>query len=228
MSAEFDAVADDYRQQHASSIRLSGEEPDFFARYKIEATADAMATLGLMPRRILDFGAGVGNSLPHLQEIFPQSEVTCLDVSARSLELCRERALRPVEVLHSDGRTIAAQDASFDLVFTACVFHHIDPATHVTHLLEIRRVLAPAGRLVLFEHNPWNPLTQHAVRTCEFDRDAILISAPEMRIRFRAAGFADVSVDYRMFFPAALAALRPLERGLRWLPLGAQYSIIAA
>jgi SAM-dependent methyltransferase len=228
MSAEFDAVADDYRQQHASSIRLSGEEPDFFARYKIEATADAMAMLGLMPRRILDFGAGVGNSLPHLQEIFPQSEVTCLDVSARSLELCRERALRPVEVLHSDGRIIAAQDASFDLVFTACVFHHIDPATHVTHLREIRRVLAPAGRLVLFEHNPWNPLTQHAVRTCEFDRDAILISAPEMRRRFRAAGFADVSVDYRMFFPAALAALRPLERGLHWLPLGAQYSIIAA
>lgn len=228
MSAEFDAVADDYREQHAASIRLSGEEPDFFARYKIEATAHALTAQGVTPQRILDFGAGVGNSLPHLQELFPQADVTCLDVSARSLELCRDRALRHVELLHSNDGTIAAEDARFDLVFTACVFHHIDPATHVAHLREIRRVLAPTGRLVLFEHNPWNPLTQHAVRTCEFDRDAILISAPEMRRRFRAAGFADIAVDYRMFFPAALAALRPLERGLGWLPLGAQYSIIAA
>ena len=48
-----------------------------------------------------------------------------------------------------------------------------------------------------------------------------------MRRRLRAAGFADVRLTWRLFFPGPLAALRPLERGLGWLPMGAQYSLMA-
>ena len=55
----------------------------------------------------------------------------------------------------------------------------------------------------------------------------MLISAPEMRRRFRAAGFTDVTLRWTLFFPAILGALRPLERGLGWLPLGAQYMLVA-
>jgi hypothetical protein len=33
---------------------------------------------------------------------------------------------------------------------------------------------------------------------------------------------------YRMFFPRVLRSLRPLERALRWLPLGARYSYHAS
>lgn len=225
--AEFDAVAARYHDQHTASIRLSGEEPEFFARYKIEETAKALHAASVEPKRILDFGAGIGNSLPHLQRAFPEAEVTCLDVSRESLAQCSKRAIRPAQMLPYDGTQIPSEDDSFDLVFTACVFHHIDAADHLRLLAEIRRVLAPGGRFVLFEHNPWNPLTQHAVRTCPFDEHAVLISAPEMRRRFRAAGFGEVALDYRMFFPAALARLRPLERYLAWLPAGAQYSLIA-
>lgn len=225
--AEFDAVAAEYHDQHTASIRLSGEEPDFFARYKIDETAKAVAVAGVEPTRILDFGAGIGNSLPHLQRAFPDADVTCLDVSRESLAQCSKRAIRPARMLPYDGMHIPSEDDSFDLVFTACVFHHIDAGDHLRLLAEIRRVLAPGGRFVLFEHNPWNPLTQHAVRTCPFDKHAVLISGPEMRRRFKAAGLGDVALDYRMFFPAALARLRPLERYLAWLPAGAQYSLIA-
>lgn len=227
-SAEFDAIAATYESQHAASIRLSGEEPDFFARYKIEETARALRAEGIVPRRILDFGSGIGNAVPHLQSFFPDAEVICLDVSANSLAQAQQRALWPVTTVAYDGQTIPCDDDSFDFVFTACVFHHIEPQDHIRLLAEIRRVLAPAGRFVLFEHNPWNPLTRHAVRNCPFDANAILISGPEMRRRFRRAGFERTSLDYRMFFPAMLARLRPLERALGWLPAGAQYSIIAA
>lgn len=227
-SAEFDAFADTYEAQHAASIALSGEEPDFFARYKIEETARALAAEGVSPASILDFGAGIGNSLPHLQRSFPAADVTCLDVSADSLAKACERSIRPVATMPYDGQTIPSGNDSFDLVFTACVFHHIAPEDHIALLAEIRRVLAPGGRFMLFEHNPWNPLTRHAVRNCPFDENAILISAPEMRRRFHRAGFAQVDLQYRMFFPAALAKLRPLERALGWLPAGAQYSILAA
>lgn len=225
--AEFDAYVDEYEAQHAASVKLSGEGPDFFAAYKAAETARVMAGAGLAPRRIMDFGAGRGNCIAHLQREFPDAALTALDVSARSLTHCEARAIRTIETVCYDGRTLPFANAGFDLVFTACVFHHIPEADHVRLLGEIRRTLSPQGRFVLFEHNPWNPLTRHAVATCPFDANAVLISAPEMRRRFRAAGFTDVSLRWTLFFPAILSPLRPLERGLGWLPLGAQYMLVA-
>ncbi|MEM0944235.1 MAG: class I SAM-dependent methyltransferase, partial [Pseudomonadota bacterium] len=81
----------------------------------------------------------------------------------------------------------------------------------------------PGGLFFVFEHNPWNPLTVHAVNNCPFDENAVLIPAPVMRGRVREAGWRDVALSYRVFFPGPLAALRPPERGMTWLPIGAQY-----
>lgn len=226
--AEFDSYVDEYDAQHAASVRLSGEDPDFFAAQKAVVTSRLVSAAGLTPARIMDFGAGRGNCVPHLQRAFPDAALTCLDVSALSLTHCKARALRPVETVAYDGHKLPFSDGTFDLVFTACVFHHIPAADHIDLLREIRRTLALQGRFVLFEHNPWNPMTRHAVRNCPFDRNAVLIDAPEMRRRFRAAGFEHVALRWTMFFPAMLAPLRPLERGLSWLPLGAQYCLIAA
>lgn len=225
--AEFDAYVDEYDAQHAQSVRLSGEDPDFFAEYKAKEAARAMASVGVHTRRIMDFGAGRGNCIAHLQRQFPDAALTALDVSARSLTHCAARAIRPLETVCYDGHTLPFAEASFDLVFTACVFHHIPADRHIRLLAAIRRTLTPQGRFILFEHNPWNPLTRHAVATCPFDANAVLINAPEMRRRFRAAGFTDVDLRWTLFFPGFLAALRPLERGLGWLPLGAQYCIVA-
>jgi SAM-dependent methyltransferase len=224
---EFDLYVDDYHDQHAASVRLSGEGPEFFAAYKAALTSRLVTAAGLAPARLMDFGAGLGNCVPHLQRAFPEAALTCIDVSADSLAQCAARAIRPVDAVVYDARTLPFPDGSFDLVFTACVFHHIAAGDHIRLLREIRRTLQSDGRFVLFEHNPWNPLTRHAVRNCPFDRNAVLISAPEMRNRLHAAGFEDVSLRWTMFFPAALAGLRPLERGLRWLPLGAQYCLVA-
>lgn len=225
--AEFDAYVDEYDAQHAASVKLSGEDPDFFAEYKAKEAARVMADAGLSPRRMMDFGAGRGNCVAHLQREFPDAALTALDVSSRSLTHCQARAIRPLETVCYDGQTLPFGEGSFDMVFTACVFHHIPEEDHIRLLREIRRTLSPQGRFILFEHNPWNPATRHAVATCPFDANAVLISAPEMRRRFRAAGFTDVAVRWTLFFPAFLAPLRPLERWLGWLPLGAQYCLVA-
>jgi hypothetical protein len=42
------------------------------------------------------------------------------------------------------------------------------------------------------------------------------------------AGFKDARIEYRVFFPGFLRALRTLEGKMRWLPLGAQYAIHAS
>lgn len=226
--AEFDIHAESYERQHANSLRLSGEDPAFFSQYKVAVVQRMLAARGKEPSRILDFGAGVGNALPFLQEHFPSARVTCLDVSAASLSKCEARAQRPAEFVVYDGQKIPFEDGTFDAVFTACVFHHIPPSKHLSLLAEIRRVLAADGEFFLFEHNPWNPFTTHAVRNCPFDANAILINAPEMRRRLKAAGFSDLNLSYHIFFPGSLSALRPAERLLRWFPIGAQYSLTTA
>lgn len=224
---EFDKFADEYRALHAANIRLSGEDPEYFAEYKVVDIANELARSGVAARRALDFGAGVGYSVPFFARHLPEARVTCLDVSRKSLEVGAARLGPAAEFTHFDGRTIPFADGTFDVALASCVFHHIPHAEHVALLAEIRRVLAPRGTLFVFEHNPLNPLTRHAVNTCEFDEHAVLIGAPEMRRRVRAAGFAAADLRYRIFFPRALRRLRPLEKKLAWLPLGAQYYVAA-
>ena len=226
--AEFDAIAESYVDQHARSIRLSGESVDYFARYKIEAARRLADDRGVQVNRILDFGSGIGNSLAPMREQFPETPITCLDVSEDSLDLSRRNIVAGTDFRTYDGVTLPDDLGTFDLVFTACVFHHIEADVHVSLLRQLRQTLRPGGFLLLFEHNPWNPLTRHAVNNCPFDENAVLISAPEMRRRFKAAGYMDTAIDFRMFFPGPLAALRWIEPALAKIPLGAQYSVAAA
>ena len=81
--------------------------------------------------------------------------------------------------------------------------------------------------IVIFEHNPLNPLTVHAVRTCPFDANARLIKAADLARSLESAQWQAAEINYHVFFQRFLSALRPLEKSLRWLPLGAQYSVSA-
>lgn len=228
--AEFDKFADEYRSLHAANIAISGEGPDYFAEYKIrDMAAEYFAHCGSATDApaVLDLGAGIGTSVPFVRKYLPRARLTCLDVSTKSLEVGQGRFPGQARFLHFDGARIPFPDASFDIVFAACVFHHIDHAEHVALLTELRRVLVPNGIAFVFEHNPYNPLTVHVVNTCPFDANARLIPAAAMRKRIGAAGFSQARIRYRIFFPRVLRALRPLERWMTWVPLGAQYYALA-
>jgi SAM-dependent methyltransferase len=122
---------------------------------------------------------------------------------------------------------IPFEDGRFGLVFVSCVLHHVPRERHAATLAELRRVLAPGGWLLLYEHNPLNPLTVRAVQSCEFDRAAVLIGARALRGAVTTAGFAQATTRYIVFFPNFLRFLRRSEPLLAWLPLGAQYCIAA-
>lgn len=227
--AEFDKFALEYRNLHAANIRASGESPEYFAEYKVIDLAAEVRKAGTVAAapEVLDFGAGVGYSVPFFARHLPAARLTCLDVSKKSLELGASQHGSRADFVHFDGARIPYGEGRFDAALASCVFHHIPHAEHVALLAEIRRVLKPGGVLTVFEHNPLNPLTRHAVNTCEFDEHAELILAPTMRKRVREAGFDSAAIRYRIFFPHALRALRPLEPQLTWLPLGAQYYVVA-
>jgi SAM-dependent methyltransferase len=226
--AEFDKFAREYRAMHANVTRSSGEEPEFFAAYKVKDLAALVRKMGYpADLRLLDFGAGTGSSLPHFRNLLPGARITCLDVSSKSLEIAAERFPDQAEFVTFDGSRIPSQDGAFDLVFTACVFHHIEHQEHPALYSEIRRVLKAGGLFVNFEHNPSNPFTVRVVKSCALDENAVLIDPREMRGSLRAAGFEDVDITYRLFFPGWLRALRPMERFLARLPIGAQYYVAA-
>jgi len=223
--SEFDVFADEYERLHSHNIRASGEEPAYFANQKAEMTA-WLTSGSLREGRILDFGTGVGNSIGPLNKHFPSCALDGIDVSRRSLDVARRRFPAVASFSHFDGARIPADDGTYRLGFAACVFHHIDHAEHEALLRELRRVIAPGGWLFIYEHNPFNPLTRHVVNTCEFDRNAHLLTARALKSVVRRAGFAQVRAHYSVFFPHFLRALRPLERRLGWLPLGAQYCVV--
>lgn len=222
---EFDRYASSYRELHAENIRITGETPDYFAEYK--ARHSARFTRSRLPVPcILDYGCGIGNATGFLVRHFPACEIAGTDVSGASLEIARSRTPGARFLEMRDDAT-QFEDASFGLVFVSCVLHHVRHERHAATLAELRRVLAPGGWLVLYEHNPLNPLTVRAVESCEFDRTAVLIGARELRQSVAAAGFAEIVTRYIVFFPNFLRFLRRLEPLLGWLPLGAQYCILA-
>ena len=224
--AEFDKFADEYYASLKAGIAISGESPEYFSEYKIadiarECPDDARSQNGSI--KMLDFGAGIGNSVPYVRKYFASAQLTCLDLSKRSLEVAQKRFAEQAAYVSFDGASIPFPDDHFDIAYAMCVFHHIPHADHVLLLKELHRVIKPGGSLFVFEHNPFNPLTVRVVSTCPFDENAHLIRGTELKERLLAGGFSQVKTRYRVFFPNFLRVLRPLEVALAWLPLGGQY-----
>lgn len=225
--AEFDRFADEYHALHAQNIGITGETPAYFAEYKIRDVFNETRKTDKMNEnlKILDFGSGVGSSIPFWRHYFPGCHLVCADVSPRSLDIANDRFGEAADYVLFEGPRLPLKSQVFDIAFSACVFHHIPQAEHLQLLQEIRRVLAKGAPLYLYEHNPLNPLTLRAVNTCPFDQNAVLIPPWTMRREFQNAGFHDVALGFRIFFPRILRHLRFLEPHLGFMPLGAQYCI---
>lgn len=224
--AEFDRHAASYRRQHEQAIAISGEEPAYFAEYKMRDFKALVDGAGLpVDGRYLDFGSGVGASVGPFCKNMPRARLVCADVSADSLTLSQAACGGAVEHVWMQEGILPFADGEFDGAFACCVFHHIPRHQHVQALSEIKRVLKPGGLLMVYEHNPLNPLTVRTVRNCPFDEHAVLLTARQLQRSGEVAGLRCHRCDYRVFFPAALSYLRPLENWLRRLPLGAQYFV---
>lgn len=212
-AVKFDAYADKYERLHADNVAITGEDGDYFAGYKV----DCLVRAGVKKSdRILDFGCGVGNVTCKLVEQF--SDVHGFEPSPLSAEKAKQRASSAT--VHADWAGVPR--GAFSAVVLSCVLHHVPVAERQKVMSDALEALTPGGRLFVFEHNPLNPLTRRAVATCAFDDDAILLWPWEQKKLLRDAGFADVKLDYIVFFPRPLAFLRPLEKRLGWLAAGAQ------
>ncbi|NBX18617.1 MAG: class I SAM-dependent methyltransferase [Proteobacteria bacterium] len=223
---EFDLFADSYYKQHKANLAITGESPEYFSEYKIADLAKYVQQNRNPHREIFDFGSGIGNSVAFFRKYFPESNLYCGDVSKRSLEVSQARFPGRESYIRI-GELLPVPDNSFDIVFSACVFHHIPHEEHHKWLQELKRVTRPDGLLFIYEHNPLNPLTVNAVNNCPIDVNAHLIRGRSMKQRTLDAGWRNPVIDYKLFFPSFLSFLRPFESSLAKCCLGAQWRLTA-
>ena len=133
MKAYYDRRAAEYDEWYRGAGRFAERERPGW-EHEIEALGLALA--GLPPARTLDVACGTGFLTRHLP-----GEVVGLDQSESMLEEARRQAANATYV-QGDALALPFEDGSFDRVFTAHFYGHLEADDRERFLAEARR-LAP-------------------------------------------------------------------------------------
>jgi SAM-dependent methyltransferase/glycosyltransferase involved in cell wall biosynthesis len=223
---DFDAHATDYVAAVDRSVSFTGRDSAFFAERKVQLLKSlARLYVGeLGQASVLDVGCGAGTTDRYLVE---QVGSLCgVDVSEEMLALARQK-VKGARFEWYDGEKLPYPDGAFDIVVAICVLHHVPPPRRPDFLAELNRVARVGGLIVVFEHNPANPLTRRAVNSCELDHGVSLVWGRRAASLLQDAG-ADVLARVNFLFTPFGGRFGPaVDSIFRPIPLGAQYAVLA-
>ncbi|HEX9628537.1 MAG TPA: class I SAM-dependent methyltransferase, partial [Pyrinomonadaceae bacterium] len=168
--------------------------------------------------RILDIGCGTGGNLETLAKFGVAEGV---DVSTEALDFCRARGLDLVK--QGAAESLPYEDQSFDLVTALDVVEHLDD--DIAGLKEMRRVLRPGGRAVLFVPafmflwGVQDDISHHRRR----------YTLPDLKRKLREAGLTVERATYaNLTFFAPILIGRQLMRLIGWRPASENNITISA
>ncbi|MBI4688802.1 MAG: methyltransferase domain-containing protein [Nitrospirae bacterium] len=221
---DFNRYKDTYREEIEKAVSFTGLDVDFFTEVKANCLLRiAKKFLGEPGRlRVLDVGCGIGLTDNFLASHF--KEMHGVDVAGDLIE--KAARINPSVCYHGyDGDVLPFSDASFDLVFAICVMHHLPYDVWMPFLKELKRVTKKGCLTVIFEHNPFNPITRLVISRTPIDADALLITGGKMKNMLEGSGLEVVERKYLLFFPFRGPLFAGIEKNIGWLPLGAQYYV---
>ena len=104
---------------------------------------------------VLDVGCGTGSlAIVAAQQVGPTGRVVGIDPSPEMIDRAKSKARRrkvDVDFEVAWAQALPFPDASFDVVLSTVMLHHIPRAGREDALREVRRVLKPTGRLVAID-----------------------------------------------------------------------------
>ena len=159
---------------------------------------------------LLDVGTGLAQIPVKMLTRAPGLRAVAVDRGASMLEAAREARANAglasrLEVLNADGRKLPFPDASFDLVMSNSLVHHLRDPRPV--LVELRRCMKPGGHLLVADlRRPsdlllWPHLLWHGRRyeglMWRLFRDSVRasFSGAELETLIRDLGWADARIE---------------------------------
>jgi ubiquinone/menaquinone biosynthesis C-methylase UbiE len=111
----------------------------------------------IQPQDILDLGCSVGMSTLALKEVYPQANLTGVDLSPYFLAVAQQTSRQchfQMNWRHAAAEATGLPDASFDLVSACLMFHELPQKAAKQIFREARRLLRPGGHLTIMDMNP--------------------------------------------------------------------------
>lgn len=144
--------------------------------------------------RVLDVGCGTGRLARALKAQVGAGEVHGIDPSREMIDLAKAKATKAgvrVDFQLAPIEALPFPDASFDLVTSTLMLHHLSDEAKRNGLAEVRRVLRPGGRFWAFDfdqhsHSPLGHLL------ALFGHRHPATAVEELVPLLEAAGFAQV------------------------------------
>ncbi len=177
------------------------EGPMSFARIRREL----LAGMGdLNGKRILDVGSGTGTMSMLIKQAYPGVDMVGLDGDPQILEIARSKAKElGLEIRFEQGMSFALPypDASFDVVMTSMMLHHLTKEDKQKTAREMVRVLRPGGKLYGVDFAEPRGFLGKAIRPIarHFERVADNLDG-FLPVMFRQAGFKDYAEISRYWF----------------------------
>lgn len=230
--SEFNNIANSYDDLLKELFGIWGKNNERFAEYKIQLLKHVLKSSNL--KSILDFGCGTGRSLIYLDKYFSESnnllKISGCDTSDESIEVAKKLLPKADFFINTDVSSFKRIECKYDLIFLACVLHHIDPKERLPWVEAIIDKLQPGGYVAVFEHNLLNPYTRKIIRNPinEYDQEDWMLSHKEL-VSLLSDNRPDVTMyfdGYTLFSPIRFSWSSTFEIVFKRIPLGAQHVVV--
>jgi ubiquinone/menaquinone biosynthesis C-methylase UbiE len=110
------------------------------------------------PQAILDIGCSVGMSTFAMQEVYPDAQLTGVDLSPYFLAVANYRAQQQpatsIKWVHAAGEDTGLPAHSYDLVSLFLICHELPQTATREIFQEAKRLLKPGGKIAIMDMNP--------------------------------------------------------------------------